>query len=200
MSCCLHALRKQASRLVLLLFLLAPLFAFASQTAYHIEPDASQAVFLVRLFWLDKVSGHFTHVDGDVAPGAQPDSWVVNATIPVDSVAMPSPRMREWLLAPSFFDAEHHPTIHFVSNPFALTELDRGGTLTGYLTLRGVTAPIHFIVEPEHCTEAHDVTTPCTILLRGNLRRSTYGMSSDRLAISDTVDLNLSITLKRETR
>ena len=200
MSHCLNALWKQASRLVFLLLLPAPLCAIASQADYHIEPDASQAVFRVRLFWLDYVSGLFTHVDGDVAPGPHPDSWVVNATIPVDSVTMSSSRMRQWLLAPSFFDAERHPTIHFVSNPVALTELDHGGTLTGYLTLRGVTAPIHFAVEPEHCTEEHDVTTPCRIVLRGNLHRSTYGMTSDRLAISDSVDLNLSITLQRETR
>jgi polyisoprenoid-binding protein YceI len=196
------ALRKHASRhLALLLLLLStPSFAITGQAGYHIEPDASQAVFQVRLFWLDNVSGHFTRVDGDVAPGPHPDSWVVDATIPVDSVTMPSSHMRQWLLAPSFFDAKHHPTIHFVSNPVALSQLDHGGTLTVYLTLRGVTAPVHFAVEPEHCTEAHDVTTPCRIVLRGKLRRSTFGMTSDRLAISDNVELNLSITLQRGTR
>ena len=198
----LRALLYYASRwhLVLILLLLPqPLFAAAGQTDFHIDPDASQAVFQVRLFWVDNVNGHFTHVDGDIARGPRPDSWVVNATIPVNSVTMPSSRMRQWVLAPSFFDAAHHPTIHFVSSPIALNELDNGGTLTGYLTLRGVTAPIQFAIAPEHCT-MHFSATPCRIVLRGNLRRSTFGMTSDRLAISDSVDLNLSITLQRETR
>ena len=199
MKRCLRALRYYASRHLAFLLLLSPLLAAAGQTDFHIDPDASQAVFQVRLFWLDNVNGHFTHVNGDVVPGPHPDSWVVDATIPVNSVAMPSSRMRQWVLAPSFFDVEHHPTIHFVSSPVALAELDHGGTLTGYLTLRGVTAPIHFAVEPAHCT-ANFTATPCKIVLRGNLRRSTFGMTSDRLAISDSVDLNLSITLQRETR
>lgn len=176
----------------------AVLSAATAQANYYIDPDASQAMFRVRLFWLDRVKGHFTRVDGDVAPGPRPDSWVVDATIPVDSVTMSTSLLRQWVLAPSFFDAQHHPVIHFVSNPFEQDELDRGGTLTGYLTLRGVTAPIHFAVDPAHCTQF--TTASCTIVLRGNLRRSTFGMTSDRVALSDSVDLNLSITLQRGTR
>jgi polyisoprenoid-binding protein YceI len=164
----------------------------------RIDSSNSKATFRVRLFWLDKVNGEFTHVDGDVVTGPQPDSRVVNATIPVDSVSLPSTRMRQLLLAPSFFDVQHHPIIHFVSDPFALHDLEHGGTLTGHLTLRGVTAPIHFNMQPVQCQQP--VTAPCKIVLRGTLRRSTFGMTSDRLALSDSVDLNLNITLQPETR
>lgn len=176
----------------------ATLSAATGSIDYHIDPASSQAMFRVRVFWLEKVKGHFTRVDGDVAPGPDRDSWVVNATIPVDSVTMPSSRLRQWVLAPSFFDAQHHPIIHFVSDPFARDELDRGGTLTGYLTLRGVTAPVQFAVQPAHCNAS--TPEPCRIMLRGNLQRSTFGMTSDRVALSDSVDLNLSITLQREIR
>ena len=194
-----RALRHHASRYLMVLCVLpVALFAAAGRANYHIDPSSSEAMFRVRLFWVDKVNGHFTRVDGEVAPGPLPASWVVNATIPVDSVTMPSSRMRQWVLAPSFFDAQRHPTIHFVSNPFGQDELDRGGTLSGYLTLRGITAPIHFAVQPAHCTAS--TLQPCRILLRGNLQRSTFGMTSDRVALSDSVDLNLSITLQREIR
>ncbi|GFZ90141.1 YceI family protein [Dyella caseinilytica] len=185
-------------RLALALLVLLSASAAATETDYRIDPTASQATFEVRLFWLDHVDGNFTQVMGDVVPGPHPDSWVVDATISVDSVAMPSTRMRRWVLAPSFFDAGHHPTIHFVSNPIAQGDLDRGGMLTGYLTLRGVTAPIQFAVQPVHCEQLSP--TPCRITLHGNLQRSTFGMTSDHLAISDSVDLNLSITLQPENR
>lgn len=196
-----HVPRRMTSTwrlLALLLLLPSPLFAAAGPAGYRINPDASEATFQVRLFWLDNVNGHFTHVDGDLAPGPQPESWIVNATIPVNSVSMTSSRMRKMVLAPSFFDAEHHPVIHFVSNPVAQSELTGGGTLTGYLTLRGITAPIQFAMEPERCEQLS--AAPCKILLRGNLQRSTFGMTSNRVALSDRVDLNLSITLQRETR
>jgi polyisoprenoid-binding protein YceI len=182
-------------RLVWLLLLVLPACAAAYETDYRIDPAASQATFKVRLLWLDHVNGNFTDVEGEVVPGPQHDSWVVDASIPVDSVNMSSKRLRRWLLEPSFFDAGHHPTIHFVSNPIDQTDLDRGGTLTGYLTMRGITAPIQFAVQPVHCE-----LLPCRIVLSGSLQRSTFGMTSDRVALSDSVDLNINITLQPENR
>lgn len=189
---------QYVSRPLAFLLALLPLAAVANGADYRIDPASSEAMFRVRLFWVDKVNGEFTRVDGSVVPGPKPDSWVVNATIPVDSVTLASSHMRQLLLAPSFFDVRHHPTIHFVSNPIAEAELDHGGALTGYLTLRGVTAPIRFAVEPVQCRR--QVMTPCRIVLRGMLQRSTFGMTSDRFALSDSVDLNLNITLQPETR
>jgi len=181
-----------------LLCLVLPACAVASETDYRIDSSTSQATFQVRVFWLESVNGHFSQVAGDVVPGPRRDSWVVNATIPVESVAMPSRRLRQWVLAPDFFDAGHHPVIHFKSNPIEQSELDEGGTLTGYITVRGVTAPVRFAMHPVHCDQQGPA--PCRILLRGHLHRSTFGMNSDRLALSDGVDLNLSITLQPERR
>ncbi len=185
-------------RIALSLLLLLPAYAGAIETDYRIDPATSQATFQVRVLWLESVDGHFTQVIGDVVPGPRPDSWVVDATIAVNSVTMSSTHLREWVLARSFFDAGHHPVIHFVSDPIAQAQLDQGGTLTGYLTLRGVTAPIQFTVQPSHCESP--VAAPCQILLTGRVHRSTFGMNSDRLALSDSVDLNLSITLQPESR
>ncbi|MBE1162979.1 YceI family protein [Dyella acidiphila] len=172
--------------------------AAGHQADYHIDSAASQASFQVRLLWLEHIGGNFTQVLGEVAPGPSPDSLVVDAVIPVQSVSMPSKRMRQWLLAPAFFDADHHPTIHFVSDPVAQAELDSGGILTGNLTLRGVTAPVHFAVQPAHCEEQS--STPCHLTLHGRVQRSTFGMTGDHLPLSDSVELNLSITLQRENR
>jgi polyisoprenoid-binding protein YceI len=185
-------------RIALYLLLSLPACLNATPVDYRIDPVTSQATFEVRALWLDSVDGHFTQVIGDVVPGPHPGSWVVDATIAVDSVTMSSTHLRQWVLGVPFFDAGHHPVIHFVSNPIAQVQLDQGGTLTGYLTLRGVTAPIQFTVWPVHC-ERFEVT-PCRIMLSGHLHRSTFGMNSDRLALSDRVDLNLSITLQRESR
>jgi polyisoprenoid-binding protein YceI len=185
-------------RLALLALLFFASSATASETDYRIDPLASQATFEVRVLWLEHVDGHFTQIAGDVVPGPGHDSWVVDATISVDSVAMPTSRMRRWVMAPAFFDASHHPLIHFVSNPISQADLDKGGTLTGYLTMRGVTAPIQFAVDPVHCEETS--ADPCKIMLHGNLQRSAFGMNTDLLALSDSVVLNLSITLQRENR
>jgi polyisoprenoid-binding protein YceI len=185
-------------RLAFLTLLFFSTCVTAGETDYRIDPLASQATFEVRVLWVEHVDGEFTQIAGDVVPGPTPESWVVDATISVDSVSMPTSRMRRWVMAPAFFDANHHPLIHFVSNPISQADLDKGGTLTGYLTMRGVTAPIQFAVDPVHCEEA--LPNPCKIMLHGNLQRSVFGMTTDRLALSDSVVLNLSITLQRESR
>jgi polyisoprenoid-binding protein YceI len=182
--------------LLTLLFLAGPLAA--GEMDYRIDPLSSQATFEVRVLWVEHIDGQFTQVAGDVVPGPTPESWVVDATISVDTVSMPTTRMRRWVMAPAFFDADHHPLIHFVSNPISQADLDKGGILTGYLTMRGVTAPIQFAVDPVHCEETS--ADPCKIMLHGNLQRSVFGMTADRLALSDSVVLNLSITLQRESR
>ena len=112
MIACLHRVHYRALRQFMFLSLLwLPTLAAASETDYHIDPATSQVTFQVRLLWLDHVDGNFTQVIGNLLPGPRPDSWVVDATIPVASVSMTSTRMRQWLLAPAFFDAGHHPKI-----------------------------------------------------------------------------------------
>ena len=102
-------------------------------------------------------------------------------------------RLRRWVLDPEFFDVRGFPEIHFVSAPLAVRSLDAGGELPGWLTLRGVTRPVLFRLEPASCTLQRD--TVCQIEVRGQIQRSDYGMDGHHTAVSDTVNLGLLITL-----
>lgn len=161
---------------------------------YRIDNAHSHAEFSVRLLWVRQVAGRFTDLRGEVSLNALRDTAVVRATVDVDSVAMSSARLRRWVLDPEFFDARRFPTISFVSAPLAVRSLDRGGELPGWLTLRGVTRPVAFRLEPASCTLQRD--TVCRIEVRGQIQRSDYGMNAHRTALSDTVNLGMMITLE----
>jgi polyisoprenoid-binding protein YceI len=67
---------------------------------------------------------------------------------------MADPRYADWARGPDFFDAAQHPQIRFVSQPFPLDRLQRGGDLEGVLTLRGISRPVHFELLPQPCLAA----------------------------------------------
>ena len=175
----------------LLLLLLPPLSSAAPR--YRIDNARSQAGFSVRLLWLREIDGRFARLDATLQPGPQADTLVVDARIMVDSVAMESPRLRRWVLAPEFFDAAQHPVIRFVSVPLPRRELERGGELPGWLSLRGVTRPVRFVLQALRCDSARPAT--CRVGLNGSVQRSDFGMSGHRAALSDQVKLNLVIVL-----
>ena len=66
--------------------------------------------------------------------------------------------------------------------------------LEGELTLRGITQPMRFELQPSHCTPT--VLQTCLIEARGSLSRSAFGMNAHRTALSDQVQLGLLIALE----
>ncbi|WP_426701347.1 YceI family protein [Rhodanobacter sp. Col0626] len=165
--------------------------ASALSTDYRIEADRSHADFAVRLLWLHAIDGRFTRIDGQVRVDPR-GLATVDAHIGIDSLAMASTRFRNWALGTEFFDAARYPRIHFVSEPVALATLNNGGALDGLLNLHGVTLPVHFELRPTDC---RTISTGCVIQVHGTLSRGAFGMDSHRAALSDQVQLGLSITL-----
>jgi polyisoprenoid-binding protein YceI len=179
-----------ASLLLAALALAAPA---ARAMDYRIDTSRSDAEFGVRLLWLQTISGRFTQIDGEVTLDNH-GLATVDARITASSIRMASNRLRRWVMAPDFFDAVQYPTIRFLSQPITFGMLTTGGVLQGQLTLRGITHPMRFELQPAHCTPSQQQT--CLIEARGSLSRSAFGMSSHRTALSDQVQLGLMIALE----
>jgi len=172
---------------------LLPAVGLAAVNGYPIDGARSQAVFGVRVLWLHTISGRFAHIVGVLTPNPSGTTAVVNASIAVASVEMESARTRRWMLAPDFFDAEHYPDIHFISDPVPLTALEHGGDITGHLSMRGRIRPVRFALLPSRCSLS--LPKQCTIEVQGSVQRADFDMSSYRGALADRVDLSLEIAL-----
>jgi polyisoprenoid-binding protein YceI len=165
----------------------------ARSMEYRINPTRSGAEFGVRLFWLQTISGRFTQIAGEVKLDKR-GLATVDARLTASSLVMSSDRLRRWVLATDFFNAVQYPTIRFLSRPITFAMLTTGGALNGQLTLRGITRPVRFELQPAHCTLSTEST--CVIRASGSLSRSAFGMNSHRTAVSDRVQLGLLIALE----
>jgi polyisoprenoid-binding protein YceI len=151
----------------------------------------SLAEFEVHVMWLFPVHGRFGSLQGTIAVDHPHASAKVDARIDVNDVHMRSAGNEAWVKSAEFFDAQHFPQIQFVSDSFPLGLLKSGGTVDGTLTIRGVTRHARFELAESECPDA--IARTCPVEAAGTIRRSDFGMRSRRGALSDKVQLELSV-------
>ncbi|WP_165371422.1 YceI family protein [Pseudolysobacter antarcticus] len=170
--------------------------AFAATAApndqlWILDTGRSRAGFQIRAMWMFNVGGQFGAVSGNVRIDAFRNTATVDARIDANAVSMRNAEYAAWVKSREFFDVQHYPQIHFVSDPIPLPRLRTGGELRGTLELRGVTQPVIFQLKPNECQGrlAHD----CPVRAEGTVLRSVFGMTSRRVTLSDKVDLDFTI-------
>ena len=107
---------------------------------WEIDPGHADIAFIGRHLMLTKVRGRFAGVAGAITVADDPSESRVDVTIDMASVDSGDARRDQHLRGPDLFDVEHHPTATFRSA--TVTPAGAGGTVSGDLTLRGVTRPV----------------------------------------------------------
>lgn len=186
-------------RLTLGPLLLAGLVACTSPAVqaqtWPIDAARSQAQFSVRKLLFAHVRGTFprlqgvvrridTHIDADLAE--------VDATIDIAALQMQDPKALAHALGPNFFDAARYPYARFASDPFPVDTLATGGSLRGFLTLRGIRQPVTLTLAPSECPRQ---PLQCVVRVHGRISRTRFGMHTWRGVLADAVELDLRIRL-----
>jgi polyisoprenoid-binding protein YceI len=136
-------------------------------------------------------NGSFGTVTGQVDYAGAPEKSRVNVTIDMSTITADDPKLTEHLKTPDFFDVAKFPQSTFVS-----TEIKPGGekgathTITGNLTMRGVTKSITF---PATIAVTPDAATVDSTF---SINRKDFGVSyagATDNAIRDDVVLTLKI-------
>jgi polyisoprenoid-binding protein YceI len=109
---------------------------------YKIEPNHTQVIFSVSHFGFTNYWGSFSGASGTLAlDPANPANSKLTVSIPVQSVATTSSVLDQELKGEDWFDAAKFPTATFISTSVMQTG-ERTTTITGNLTLHGVTKPV----------------------------------------------------------
>ena len=170
-----------------LVLLVASTPAFAAVELLNIDQGHSNIGFSVRHFFTP-VKGEFKEVKGTIAYDKEnPNASKVEVTIPATSINTNHERRDTHLRSEDFFWVEKNPEIKFVSKTIAVK--DNKGTMTGDLTMRGVTKPVTLDVEVLGIMPAGESGSVAGFTARGKVNRKDYGINWNRVLDNGSVML-----------
>lgn len=112
---------------------------------WRVDPAHADIGFHGRHFLITTVRGRFTKFDATVEIAERPEDSNIDVTIDMGSVDTGDRSRDDHLRSADLFDVDRHPTATFRST--AITWSGSRGTLTGDLTIRGVTRTVALDVE-----------------------------------------------------
>lgn len=158
--------------------------------AAEIDTARSRIGFQLKTRWGQVLEGRFPDWSGEIIQVTD-QRRQVRLRLPTREVEiLGHPRYSKITRGAGFFDAEHHPWVEFVSDPYTDELLREGGLLGGALTIRGVRRREVFTLEPAACERP---TVDCDVIASGVVYRSDYAMDRWGFALSDRVVFNLHI-------
>jgi polyisoprenoid-binding protein YceI len=171
-----------------------------SSGSWSVDPAHSTVEFRVKHMVIQTVRGRFRDFDGAIVAGNAPS---ISGSIRVASLETLHEERDAHLRSPDFFDAERYPEIGFHAAGMQFNGDDSHFTLSGELTIKGVTRPIALDGELQGTVIDTDGSERIALALRGQLDRSDYGLVWNRVfetgnvLVGDTVDLLLDIAAVR---
>lgn len=160
--------------------------------AYRLDPTHATILTKIDHLGFSQLVGRFDRFNAtlDFDPD-QPEAARLVVVIDVASLDFNVPALEQDLRGSGWFDVERYPEARFVSRGIAITG-DSTGTVTGDLTLHGVTAPV--TLDVTFNGGGSDLLTGAYTLgfaASGSLLRSTFGLGAYAPAIGDEVQLEI---------
>lgn len=157
---------------------LTPLAAAAEMASYKIDREHAVVAFLVDHLGYAKALGRFADIQGqfDYDPEAK-ELGKVEVTLGAASVQSDNDARDGHVRGKDFLHVDDHPAITFTADGGTATS-DTTGTVTGTLTLRGVSQPVTLDVTLNKVANypfAHKAET-VGFSARGSILRSDFGM------------------------
>lgn len=146
-------------------------------TKWAIDPTHSEIGFKVKHMMFTNVSGKFGQFTAEAeTEGDSFDNAKFSFSGDIDSVSTGNADRDGHLLSGDFFDASQHPKLTFESTVF--TKKNEGEyTLTGDLTVRGVTKPVTLDVEFGGIAKDPWGNTKAGFSITGKLNRKDWGLT-----------------------
>lgn len=162
---------------------------------YTLDSGHADVVFMVSHFGYSDTIGRIGDVKGTITfDEAAVENSAVDIVMQSASLDTNHTKRDEHLKSADFFNVEEHPTITFKSTGIAKTG-DNTGTLTGDLTLLGVTKPVTLDVT-FNLKAPHPILTGKEAVgfsARGSIKRTDFGMATYAPAIGDDVELIIEV-------
>jgi polyisoprenoid-binding protein YceI len=164
---------------------------------YVVDANHTQVVWSVDHFGFSRLYGMVGGMSGDLQiDPARPSQAKVQIDIPLSGLTVSSPGFAKHLQTADLFDTAKFPTARFVSRSVAVR--GQQATITGDLTLRGVTKPLTLQAR-FHGAGANPMNKKPTVgfSATGTLKRSDFGLGYAVPAVSDEVKLEITAAFEK---
>jgi polyisoprenoid-binding protein YceI len=167
----------------------APQASRVTAGTYQVDPNHTQVTWSVNHMGFSMLQGQIGASGGSITVDpARPQATKLEVTFDVAKLTAPSERFTAHLKSPDFFDAANNPTATFTST--AVRVQGSRATITGNLTIKGVTKPVTLQAEfigagPNPQSKKTNFGFRAT----GQVNRSDFGLGMAVPVVSDRVDL-----------
>ncbi|WP_206047152.1 YceI family protein, partial [Noviherbaspirillum denitrificans] len=174
------------------LILSSAAFANAPAGTYKIDAAHSVAYFEVgHMSGVSRFMGRFNDISGDLVVGAA-DANKIKVDIKTDSIDTKHDGLDKHLKSPDFFNTVQFPTMTFTSTGVTLNNGE--GTVSGNLSLHGVTKPVTFKLKYIGTGPGMKGETRAGYVATSTIKRSDFGMTYGLgKAATDEVELRINI-------
>lgn len=172
-------------------------------TKWVVDPMHSEVQFKIKHLVISTVTGTFRNFEGGATTESDDfDNAEIHFSLDVDSVDTNQEMRDTHLKGADFFDAETYPKIAFKSTSFKKVDDDEY-TLTGDLTMKGITKPV--TLKAEYGGTAKDAygNQKLGFEVIGKVNRKEFGLTYNALtetgglALGEDIKLSANIQLAK---
>lgn len=166
--------------------------------SYRLDPAHASLTFSVDHMGLSRFTGRFDRLQASLEfDEAQPEAARLDVLVDMASLSIGDEDFGDTLLGPDWFDARAHPEARFTATAVNVTG-ENSGTVSGDLTLAGVTAPVTLQAvfnggAQVPLTGAYTLGFDAT----GEIDRSAFGLGRFSGFVGDTVSIAFSGEFQR---
>ena len=169
---------------------LAPGLAMAD--SYTIDPTHTYPNFKISHLGFSTMHGRFGKTSGSIRMDRNKGTGEVKVVIDAASIDTGMRKRDDHLRSPDFFNVMEFPEITFTST--SVTYRGEGATVTGDLTIKGVTRSVTLEVPRINCgTHPFNKKQVCGFDATTRFKRSDFGMTYGLPGIGDEVSLEIEV-------
>jgi len=171
---------------------------------WKIDPTHSEIQFKVKHLMITTVTGYFKQFDLEVE--TETDDFAtakkIEFTADINSIDTNNAQRDAHLKSAEFFDAENHAQLRFSSKRYQVSGDE--ATLTGDLTIRGITKPVSVNVEFGGIVVDPWGQTKAGFTITGKISRKEFGLTwsavteAGQVVVSDDIRLHGEIQLVKQ--
>ena len=164
---------------------------------WDIDASHSTVGFSVRHMMVSKVRGYFRDFSGEIVTAEDPSQSTVTARINMDSIDTRQEQRDAHIRSADFFDVGNHTEMTFRSTAVATDGAD--WTVTGDLTIKGITKPVTLELELNGFGPDAYGGTRAGFSAKTEISRKEYGVDIDMpmdgggVVVGDKISVELEI-------